>query len=120
MTHGALQVTDRPDRRSAGGGDQVTARQAGGVGRAASLDADDEYARLVRESQEDEWHNVQKSLTLSIRLNENLIALFAEGGLTVAQIVQLVRNSFEVAWIDAVRRDAYLAQLDRYLAQAAA
>jgi adenosine deaminase len=53
-------------------------------------------------------------------MNENLIALFAEGGLTVAQIVQLVRNSFEVAWIDAVRRDAYLAQLDRYLAQAAA
>jgi len=53
-------------------------------------------------------------------MNENLIALFAEGGLTLAQIVQLVRNSFEVAWIDAVRRDAYLAQLDRYLAQAAA
>jgi adenosine deaminase len=53
-------------------------------------------------------------------MNENLIALFAEGALTVAQLVQLVRNSFEVAWIDAVRRDAYLAQLDRYLAQAAA
>jgi adenosine deaminase len=52
-------------------------------------------------------------------LNENLIALLQEGGLTVAEIVQLVRNSFAVAWIDAARRDAYLAQLDRYLAQAA-
>jgi adenosine deaminase len=52
-------------------------------------------------------------------INENLIALVEEGGLTVAEIVQLVRNSFEVSWIDATRRDAYLARLERYVAQAA-
>jgi adenosine deaminase len=52
-------------------------------------------------------------------LNENLVALYESGGLTVAEIVQLVRNSFEVSWIDATRRDAYLAQLDRYVAPAA-
>ena len=52
-------------------------------------------------------------------LNENLVALYEAGGLTVAEIVQLVRNSFEVSWIDATRRDAYLAQLDRYVAPAA-
>jgi adenosine deaminase len=53
-------------------------------------------------------------------INENLIALFEEGGLTIAEIIQLVRNSFEASWIDAPRRAAYLAQLDRYVAQAAA
>jgi adenosine deaminase len=52
-------------------------------------------------------------------LNENLIALAAEGGLTNTEIVQLVRNSFEVSWLDAQQRDAYGVQLDRYLAQAA-
>ncbi len=52
-------------------------------------------------------------------INDNLIALAEEGGLTAAEIVQLVRNSFAVSWIEAARRDAYLAQLDRYLAQAA-
>ena len=53
-------------------------------------------------------------------INENLVALSEEGGLTVTEIVQLVRNSFEASWIDAPRRSAYLAQLDRYLARAAA
>jgi adenosine deaminase len=53
-------------------------------------------------------------------LNENLLALCEEGGLTVAEILQLVRNSFEVSWIDAPRRDTYLARLDQYVAQAAA
>jgi adenosine deaminase len=52
-------------------------------------------------------------------LNENLIALHEEGGLTAAEIVHLVRNAFEVAWIDAARRGAYLARLDAYLEQAA-
>lgn len=52
-------------------------------------------------------------------LNENLIALAAEGGLTNTEIVQLVRNSFEVSWLDAQQREAYGVQLDRYLAQAA-
>jgi adenosine deaminase len=52
-------------------------------------------------------------------LNENLAALHGEGGLTRGEIVQLVRNGFAVAWLDEVRRGAYLRQLDRYLATAA-
>ncbi len=32
------------------------------------------YFQVGRDSQEGEWQNVQKSLTLAIRLNENLIA----------------------------------------------
>lgn len=32
------------------------------------------YFQIMKESQEAEWQNVQKSLTLAIRLNENLIA----------------------------------------------
>jgi adenosine deaminase len=48
-------------------------------------------------------------------LNENLLALFEEGGLTLHEIVQLVRNSFEVSWIDAPRRAAYLAALESYV-----
>ena len=52
-------------------------------------------------------------------LNENLIALFEEGGLTLREIVQLVRNSFEVSWIDGPRRAAYLAQLQNYVHRAA-
>jgi type VI secretion system protein ImpJ len=32
------------------------------------------YFQVARESQQDEWQNVQRSLTLAIRLNENLIA----------------------------------------------
>ena len=32
------------------------------------------YFQISRESQLDEWQNVQKSLTLAIRLNENRIA----------------------------------------------
>jgi len=52
-------------------------------------------------------------------VNENLIALHEAGGLSLAEIVKLVRNSFEVSWIDAARRAAYLAELDDYLARAA-
>lgn len=52
-------------------------------------------------------------------VNENLVALHEEGGITVEEIVQLVRNGFEVAWIDAERRAAYLRRLDSYLAEQA-
>jgi adenosine deaminase len=52
-------------------------------------------------------------------LNENLVALHEEGGLTTAEIVRLVRNSFEVSWIDSERRAALQARLDRYLEPAA-
>ena len=50
---------------------------------------------------------------------ENLVALHEEGGLTAAEIVRLVRNSFEVSWIAPERRAALQARLDRYLEQAA-
>ena len=53
-------------------------------------------------------------------VNENLIALYEEGGLRKDEIVQLVRNSFQVAWLDEARRAAYIDQLQRYVAKAQA
>jgi len=52
-------------------------------------------------------------------VNENLSALHEEGGLTLAEITTLVTNSFEVAWIDAVRRAHYLEQVRGYASKAA-
>jgi adenosine deaminase len=52
-------------------------------------------------------------------MNENLIALHEEGGLTLAEIIQLVRNSFEVAWLDEPRRAAFVRRLNTYIEQAA-
>lgn len=51
-------------------------------------------------------------------LNENLQAL-ADDGMTRDELVQLVRNSFEVAWLPPARRAHYLGLLDAFLAQAA-
>jgi adenosine deaminase len=51
-------------------------------------------------------------------MNENLRALHEEGGLTRDEIVQLVRNGFEVAWLDDARRGAYLERLDEHLRRA--
>jgi len=53
-------------------------------------------------------------------VNENLVALYEEGGLTQDEIVQLVRNSFQVAWLDESRRAAYMDRLQHYVAQAQA
>jgi adenosine deaminase len=53
-------------------------------------------------------------------VNENLVALYQEGGLTKEEIVQLVRNSFQAAWLDEAPRAAYLDRLQRYVAQAEA
>jgi len=50
-------------------------------------------------------------------VNENFIALAEDGGLTKDEIVQLVRNGFEVAWIDATRRQDYLRQVDEVLSR---
>jgi adenosine deaminase len=50
----------------------------------------------------------------SAYMNENLEALLEEGGLTRDEIVQLVKNSFRVAWIDEKRRDFYLASVRQY------
>jgi adenosine deaminase len=52
-------------------------------------------------------------------LNENLRALHEEGALRRDEIVQLVRNGFEVAWLDDARRRTYIAQLQQYLDRAA-
>lgn len=52
-------------------------------------------------------------------LNENLAALHEEGGLSRAEIVQLVRNSFIVAWLDETQRSRYLDRLEHYIEQAA-
>jgi adenosine deaminase len=48
-------------------------------------------------------------------MNENLIALQDEGGLTQDEIVQLVKNSFEVAWLSAEERARYLEMVDQYV-----
>jgi adenosine deaminase len=48
-------------------------------------------------------------------LNENLRALHEEGELSRSEIVQLVRNAFEVAWIDRARRDRYMERLQKHV-----
>src|SRR5260370_11013031 len=52
-------------------------------------------------------------------MTENLRALHEEAGMSITEIVQLVRNSFEVAWLDDARRGAYLERLRRYVDAAA-
>jgi adenosine deaminase len=51
-------------------------------------------------------------------LNENLRALHEEGGLSNQELVRLVRNGFEVAWLDEARRDAYLERLNQHVSRA--
>lgn len=50
-------------------------------------------------------------------VNENFIALAEEGGMTREEIVQLVKNGFQVSWIDEADRQRYLARVDATLAQ---
>jgi adenosine deaminase len=52
-------------------------------------------------------------------MNENLQALLDDGGLTIDEIVQLVRNSFLVSWISEERREYYLSLLDAHVQAAA-
>jgi adenosine deaminase len=52
-------------------------------------------------------------------LNENLLALHEEGGLCQAELVQLVRNGFEAAWLSAAQRAHYLGLVDAYLERTA-
>lgn len=51
-------------------------------------------------------------------MNENLLALQNEG-VSRDELVQLVKNSFAVAWIDEERRANYLARVEEYLQRAA-
>ena len=60
------------------------------------------YFQVARESQEAEWVNVQKSLTLSVRLNENLISSNIQGQRTLTikiggQVTTLQFTLFVVA-----------------------
>jgi adenine deaminase len=52
-------------------------------------------------------------------VNQNLTAAAEAVGLTVAELAQLARNSFQIAWITPADRDRYLADLDAYVRQAA-
>jgi adenosine deaminase len=49
-------------------------------------------------------------------VSENYDALATQADLTPAELAQLARNAFEIAWLTPRARDAYLAELDRYLA----
>ena len=49
-------------------------------------------------------------------MNENLAAAQAEAGMTREEVLQLARNSFEIAWLGEDERRAYLARLDAYAA----
>ncbi|GAA1273892.1 adenosine deaminase [Pseudonocardia aurantiaca] len=51
---------------------------------------------------------------------ENLVTLALAADLTQAELVQLERNAFDVAWLPDDRRAGYLAELDAYAAQAGA
>ena len=52
-------------------------------------------------------------------MNENLTALHDEGGLSLAEIVQLVKNSFVVAWVPEEKRRAYMQEVENYLRRVA-
>jgi adenine deaminase len=50
-------------------------------------------------------------------VNQNLAAVQEAVGLTVAELAQLARNSFQIAWISAADRERYQSDLDAYSAQ---
>jgi adenosine deaminase len=54
----------------------------------------------------------------SAYVNENLVAVQEAVGLTTAELAQLARNSFEIAWISPADRARYLTDLDAYVRQA--
>jgi adenosine deaminase len=47
-------------------------------------------------------------------ITENYEALAAAAQLDAAELTRLARNAFDVAWLSTSRRDAHLAELDRY------
>jgi len=48
-------------------------------------------------------------------VNENLQALHEQGGLSIEELIQLVRNGFEVAWLNEARRAAYLDRVTQHV-----
>lgn len=51
-------------------------------------------------------------------LNDNFLALQAEGDFSREQLLTLSRNAFDIAWLDEDERGGYLAALDAYAASA--
>ena len=49
-------------------------------------------------------------------VNENFSAVAADGAVSRGDLVQLARNSFEIAWLDGGERAGYLALIDQYAA----
>lgn len=49
-------------------------------------------------------------------MTENLMAAQEASELSHSHVAQLVRNAFEISWLDERERDRYLQQLDEYLA----
>ncbi|MEV6256674.1 adenosine deaminase [Nocardia sp. NPDC051911] len=47
---------------------------------------------------------------------DNYLALAEQGGLGTEQVVELARNSFRASWITPARQDAYLREIDDYVA----
>lgn len=52
-------------------------------------------------------------------INENLLALHQDGEVSRDELVQLVKNSFVVAWVDDERRAKYLSRVEEYVKRAA-
>jgi adenosine deaminase len=48
-------------------------------------------------------------------LNENLQALHEQGELSIEELTRLVRNGFEVAWLDDARRAVYLDRVTQHV-----
>jgi adenine deaminase len=51
-------------------------------------------------------------------VSENLAAAAEAASLTTAELAQLARNSFRIAWLGAADRDSYLRDLEAYVRQA--
>ena len=58
-------------------------------------------------------------LLLPIELADYVEQMVRHGGMSRDELVQLVRNSFVVAWLDDERRTQYLSQVDEYVERAA-
>ncbi len=50
-------------------------------------------------------------------VNQNLVTVAQAASLTRADVAQLARNSFEIAWLSPAERDGLLARLDAYVAE---
>ncbi|KRM23630.1 adenosine deaminase [Latilactobacillus graminis] len=84
--------------------------------------------RLVADDMQDQEilqlmdHNVKVSINsddpayFGGYINDNYAAIAVKNGLTIEQIVQFAKNSFETAWISDAQKQVYLAEIDTYVA----